>query len=362
MALIKCKDAENGKKVVIKDFTFKIEKCEIKGEDGEKRGIVSGYASTFGNIDRVGDIIADTAFDRTIQDHKNRHNRPIRMYFNHNRNMVLGSIPIDKVRVDSRGLFIEANINLETQLGRETYELLKAGDLSDFSIGFHEIEFSFNFETGINTILEIELLEISVVTEPANQEAMVTDIKSRLPFLDLPLAERDHKWNPEEAEVRVREFCDASNIKNAYLWAGDVESLKFPIADVVDGELKVIPLALFEASAALRGLAKEVEVPRYVLGGIADNIKQYYSKMDLDSPFTKELTITALDVETLSKMVDVENLLANVGFTKQARKNLISQIKTLGGGRDDETHKDGLNDEDMETLKESLERTTEILN
>lgn len=135
--------------------------------DGEYR--VSGYASTFGNVDLGNDVVMPGAFDRTLKDgHK------IRFLAHHRPDQVLG-VP-EHLKVDKKGLFGQWKI-VPTQLGEETYQLLKAGALDSFSIGYvvKDSEFADNGE--VRQLKDIELLECSVVSIPMNPEAVVTAVK-----------------------------------------------------------------------------------------------------------------------------------------------------------------------------------------
>lgn len=134
-------------------------------------GQFSGLASTFGNIDLVGDVIQKGAFAKTIKDRKGK----IRLLWQHNRSQVIGTIK--SLEETDEGLFIEAQLALGTQLGKEAHELLKMEALDSMSIGFSPIIEEFNVETGINTIKEIKLFETSLVTFPANEQATVGEVK-----------------------------------------------------------------------------------------------------------------------------------------------------------------------------------------
>ena len=104
------------KKFLHVDFDVK----EVKRDDDRNIGIVKGYASTFGNVDRGNDIVESGAFDDTLRDHMER-NRPIRMLWQHNTNELIGGFPASKARTDEKGLFVEGEINLDTQRGKEAY-------------------------------------------------------------------------------------------------------------------------------------------------------------------------------------------------------------------------------------------------
>ncbi len=130
---------------------------------------VSGYVSTFGSVDRMGDTIMAGAFDRSLSD-----GRRIKFLFAHDQAQVLG-VPI-ALKADDHGLFGRFKIS-RTRLGEDVHTLLKDGALDSFSIGFFIDDLDFDPETGVRILKEIDLLEASVVAVPANPEALVTNVK-----------------------------------------------------------------------------------------------------------------------------------------------------------------------------------------
>jgi len=140
------KDAQ-GKDLEIKSFAFEIKECK-QSVTNPSIGIIRGYASTFGNIDRGDDIVARGAFDRTILEHKQRGNRPVRLYANHRSSEILGGLPIEFVIPDAVGLLVEAHLDLNVVKSAEYFSLARNKFISDFSIGFSARKIEFDEETG----------------------------------------------------------------------------------------------------------------------------------------------------------------------------------------------------------------------
>jgi HK97 family phage prohead protease len=155
---------------------FNFETVEVKEltQDGTQFGRISGYAATY-DLDRVGDVIIPGAFSKTIKQYQEA-NRPIRMYFQHDSKELIGAFLPSAMREDAKGLYVEGDINLEVQRGKEIYALAKQGVLSDMSIGYSVLDFEVN--GAVRELKEIELWEISVVSEPANPNAKITAVKS----------------------------------------------------------------------------------------------------------------------------------------------------------------------------------------
>jgi hypothetical protein len=82
---------------------------------------------------------------------------------------------------DEHGLKVEGRlINLDTERGKNIYGAMKEGVLDGMSIGYRAKEFAVGTKPNEprRTLKKIELVELSVVTFPANGAARVQDIKS----------------------------------------------------------------------------------------------------------------------------------------------------------------------------------------
>jgi len=155
----------------LKVKTLTLSECKIKAaEDGAMR--FSGYASVFGGIDAYGDTIDPKAYDETL---KNRE-RPIRMRWNHY-GSVIGKWT--KIEVDERGLYVEGELTPGHSLAKDVYASLKHGAIDGMSIGYYVRGYE-ELEEGRTLLTKIELIEISVVEEPADAMALVGDVKSRV--------------------------------------------------------------------------------------------------------------------------------------------------------------------------------------
>ena len=163
-------------KIEHKVFNFDVHETKQIERDGVNIGIIRGFLATYGNTDRVGDTIAQGAFSKSIERHK-KDNRSIRMFYNHNRkNLPLGGFPIHLVEDRPKGLFVEGEIVLDTTMGADVYALVKAKHLSDMSIGFSIVDAE--MVEDVRVLKELELWEGSIVDEPANAEAKITEVKS----------------------------------------------------------------------------------------------------------------------------------------------------------------------------------------
>lgn len=144
-----------------KAFAFEIKQLTDKGT-------FEGYASTFGNVDLQDDVIEPGAFKKTISE---RDSWPL--LWHHDPWEPVGLLT-DAVE-DTHGLAVKGELNLEVQRAREAYALLKQGALGAMSIGYKTVLQSFTGQ--VRRLLEVKLREVSLVTFPANELALVTGVK-----------------------------------------------------------------------------------------------------------------------------------------------------------------------------------------
>lgn len=130
----------------------------------------TGYASVFDYVDSQMDIVAKGAFNKSLVNRKN-----VKMLWQHDVSQPIGLYPM--LHEDSKGLYAEGQICLATQKGQECHALMKQGAIDSLSIGFMTKDADLA-KSGVRTIKEADLWEISPVTFPANDKAMITGIKS----------------------------------------------------------------------------------------------------------------------------------------------------------------------------------------
>jgi len=143
-------------------------------------GVVKGYASTYGNVDACNDIVLEGAFLESIQDYKNK-NRLIKVYYQHNpmgMSLPVGGIKPENIDSDKVGLPVSIDINKDVQLAREVYSLTKQRVLCDMSIGYSVDDYSYNAD-GQRLLKKLKLWEVSIVGEPANSLAKISEVKTR---------------------------------------------------------------------------------------------------------------------------------------------------------------------------------------
>lgn len=150
---------------------------ELKADEVGK---VAGFFSTYDKTpDSYGDIIEPGAFTKTIAKRKET-GHPFPLCFNHDFDKVIGTV--DSIEDQEKGPYIEATF-LDTTLAQDVRKMLKSEAIYQFSFAYDVLKRRDPDEeekkAGImNVLQEIELFEVSIVTVPANQNAVVTDVKS----------------------------------------------------------------------------------------------------------------------------------------------------------------------------------------
>jgi HK97 family phage major capsid protein/HK97 family phage prohead protease len=148
----------------------------VKAVDAEKR-IIKGMATT-PTPDRMGDIVEPLGVKFT---------NPMPLLWQHKADKPVGMVTFGKATQD--GIPFEAKLPQHDEPGvlkdriDEAWQSVKLGLVRAVSIGFKAIEYAFLEKTDGIHFLETEVMELSLVTIPANAEATITQIKS----IDHPL-------------------------------------------------------------------------------------------------------------------------------------------------------------------------------
>ena len=158
------KDIKN--KIIHLDGLFKKELPS--GTDVIDNINISGYAST-NATDRAGDVIPTSVWEKGIVNYLKN---PI-ILSQHDYDEPIGRMVEHKV--DSKGLWIKARISAAAE---ETFNLVKDGVLTAFSVGFRILDAEYNAVAELFVIKELELVEISVVSVPCNQDTLFSLSKS----------------------------------------------------------------------------------------------------------------------------------------------------------------------------------------
>ena len=155
---------------------------------GDPSGSFSGYGAVFGNVDSYGDVIQRGAFAETLADWKGRGKLP-KMLLQHGGMGITAEdmLPIGQwtdMTEDAKGLKVEGRLlEMSTDLSQRVYAGLKSGELDSLSIGYQTLDAMDKVEDGveIRLLTKLKLWEVSIVTFPANDRALISSVKQLAP-------------------------------------------------------------------------------------------------------------------------------------------------------------------------------------
>ncbi|MBY0293177.1 MAG: HK97 family phage prohead protease [Alphaproteobacteria bacterium] len=141
----------------------------------QKKGIIIGYASFFNVIDQQRDQIAKGAFAKTLKTWYLSGKFP-KMLWQHDLTQPIGVWT--HLREDAKGLYAKGRLALGVAKADEAYLLLKEGALEGLSIGFRTRQAQQDKDRKARILLDIDLVEISLVTFGSNPQARVHHVKA----------------------------------------------------------------------------------------------------------------------------------------------------------------------------------------
>lgn len=387
-------------KGIIKSFPF-----ELKQYDDEKR-IIEGYVSTK-DIDRVDDIVEPEAFKSSLEIFIKNNGVVL---FNHRYDFPIGKV-VSAV-IDKKGLLANIELAKSVEKAEEVWALIKQGILKNFSFGFipKEVEMKNIEDKEVRVIKSLEMLEISIVSVPANinavfsvSEGKAIDIEFETkenPFekqkseegkaasgsTNLQLADEGRSWDKTRAVNSVRKWASSdgsgdkdkinwSKYRKAFFWYNEKDpenfgAYKLPFAEVIDGQLKAVPRGIMAAAAAIQGARGGVNIPSSDIGAVKAKIASYYKKMGKTPPWKKgyydcdeiELVLKECVSETISDVVEKLN---KIDKQFEEIKKELTELKNIKQNNDDTEEIDDklteTEDEFFYVIHKELSKVMEIL-
>ena len=169
-----------------RQLLFKSAETQVIDLD-ETKGIVKGRASVFGNVDSDGDVMVKGAYAKSIKENLHR----IKYLYQHDFYKPIGKF--SELVETMASLDFVSELAVKASLARDVMEMIKAGVITENSVGFIPIKEEFNKEKGVNYIKEAKLYEISAVTLAANPLATIESFKGD----DVSKAEMVNKYLEE---------------------------------------------------------------------------------------------------------------------------------------------------------------------
>jgi uncharacterized protein len=185
--------------------TMERKSYDIELKSLDDKGRFSGYGTTWGNVDREGDVVVKGAFEESLAEHKAAGTLPS-MYFNHDAKLQCGDW-LSMVE-DQKGLLVEGQLWLGQGIpcAEQAYRMLKGTGVKGLSNGFITRKKSASPPKGVRKSIEkAELIETSLTSIPMNTRALVTSVKS-MDVITLKDAEeilRDAGFSISEAKAFI---------------------------------------------------------------------------------------------------------------------------------------------------------------
>jgi len=213
---------------------FPIMGGEIKATNDAK-GIIEGYLNYIGNIDFGDDRTMPGAFKRTISEAYARKSQQHLDFlypylWNHNY-----SIPpaggIFEANEDRRGLYVKAQMNMDTEMGRDLYSSFKSGFLKKQSMGYIAQSVDWVKEDGksIRNLLEVEVKEGSAVVFPMNDLAQVDTVKNGRRSFYMP----NKLPTKQEMPAITKDYAASYAETMQQDWVSDLWNLWYPLRNEI---------------------------------------------------------------------------------------------------------------------------------
>lgn len=182
---------------------------EVKLAGGADAMTFEGYGAVFGNTDSYGDVIQPGAFAETLAAARRAGRWPVMLAQHGGMGLSAGDMmPIGvwtDMAEDGKGLWVQGKL-ADTERGQEAYKLMTMQPrpaLDGLSIGYIAKKWTAGAKPSEprRKLEAIELLEISLVTMPANPKARVSGVKSAsgMTERDAERALRDAGFSRKEA-------------------------------------------------------------------------------------------------------------------------------------------------------------------
>lgn len=173
----------------------------------QEDGFFSGYGAVFGNIDWYNDVILPGAFTTSLAKWRAKNKMPP-VLWNHNDSEPIGVYT--NIYEDEKGLFVEGKLLVDdVPRAKSIHALLKAGAIDGLSIGYSTKKAN-QQGNGVRELVEVDLGEISIVTQPANERSVITSVKSKLDEGELPTLPEFEKFLRESGFSKSQSVAIAS--------------------------------------------------------------------------------------------------------------------------------------------------------
>lgn len=242
-----------------KDIRF-----EVKDLDSEGDGSFTGLLAAYDNVDAYGDVIRRGAFSRTINAKSE-----IPILWSHDAREPIG---LGRVEDTPKGLVLHGQLELSLPEAQKAYTRLKKKIVKGLSIGFETVKSV--MKDGVRELLELKLYEGSLVTFPANDLAVVTEVKA----LDFNNSVALYQpWSLMETLFsNLRSICYDSTLDPADVLEQtdtSIEQFRSAFAEALPPYLKA-SAAMRDEMGYMNRVVAETKAGRTISSATADRIRQ----------------------------------------------------------------------------------------
>jgi HK97 family phage prohead protease len=196
----------------------------VGAEDGVDDGVFEAIVSVFGNVDSYGDRVMKGAFADTLAEWKSS-DAPIPVYWSHRMDDPDYNIGhVLEAKETDEGLWVKAQIDLESPKAAQVFRLLKGRRVTQFSFAYdveaYRIVKGADDDTSVWELDKLKLYEVGPTPIGANQETELLSVKAA-----------GHHASHLAAEVKAGRVISAKNegeLRTAYDSIGKVLSALEP--------------------------------------------------------------------------------------------------------------------------------------
>lgn len=144
----------------------------------------TGYGSVFNTKDQGGDIVVAGAFSKSLKKWQ-ENGRQVPVLWQHKTDEPIGSWA--DLSEDDHGLLGDANLwTDDAPYARIAHKGMKTKTITGLSIGYRVKREEYDKKAGANRLIELDLVEISVVTNPMHDDARISTVKAMIEAGTLP--------------------------------------------------------------------------------------------------------------------------------------------------------------------------------
>ena len=301
-----------------KTFYIDTDDFAVKGIADNKALKIAGYANT-ADKDRTGDIVLPDAWTKGVE---NFRRNPILLY-QHDHGKPIGRV--NNITVDKKGIFVEASVSDAAEKQHAVKTLIKDGVLKSFSVGFRIKDADYDKRSDTFVIKDLELLEISVVSVPANQNSLFSIRKS---------FENDDTYKEFKGQFAVSKE-KASKVVDDEEEEEEISTGQDPMK-----QIPFINLLSEDTSKITEKTFVVIDGQRFKTAKIAtaDNPNFVFEKCDaVGTSLGETLEVNALDLTIVNKWdldseYDIKLLVTNEkSFLDEEKTHIIAKFQSLVG-------------------------------